>query len=91
MAGVVAGAGAGFHWMSLKTRRGSSETKGDLKEPRRNQRSPSPTSASAAPFGLVAGPAADVAACHGAFGSTSTGEKELRLAKVWEADDLIKV
>jgi hypothetical protein len=31
MAGVVAGAGAGFHWMSLKTRRGSSETKKDLK------------------------------------------------------------
>jgi hypothetical protein len=28
MAGVVAGAGMGFHWMSLGTRRGSSETKG---------------------------------------------------------------
>jgi hypothetical protein len=27
MAEVVAGAGAGFHWMSLKTQRGSSETK----------------------------------------------------------------
>jgi hypothetical protein len=58
MAGVVAGAGAGFHWMSLKTRRGSSETKRDLKELRRNQQSPPPTSARAAPFGLVAGPEA---------------------------------
>jgi hypothetical protein len=27
MAGVVAGAGARFHWMNLETRRGSSETK----------------------------------------------------------------
>jgi hypothetical protein len=27
MAGVVAGAGAGFHWMNLETRRGSSEIK----------------------------------------------------------------
>jgi hypothetical protein len=27
MVGVVAGAGAGFHWMNLETRRGSSETK----------------------------------------------------------------
>jgi hypothetical protein len=32
MAGVVTGAGAGFHWMSLKTRRGSSETKGNLEK-----------------------------------------------------------
>jgi hypothetical protein len=31
MAGVVAGAEAGFHRMSLKTQRGSSETKRDLK------------------------------------------------------------
>jgi hypothetical protein len=30
MAGVVAGAGAGFHWISLETQRGSSETKRDL-------------------------------------------------------------
>jgi hypothetical protein len=74
MAGVVAGAGAGFHWMSLKTRRGSSETKGDLKEPRRNQRSSPPTSASVASFGLVAGPAPVAAACHGTFGSTSIEE-----------------
>jgi hypothetical protein len=29
MAGVVAGAGAGFHWMSLEIRRRSSETKGN--------------------------------------------------------------
>jgi hypothetical protein len=60
------------------------------KEPRRNQRSPPPVSAGAAPFGLITGPAPIAAACHGAFGSTSTGEKELRLANAWEADDLMK-
>jgi hypothetical protein len=32
MAGVVAGAGAGFHWMNLETRIGSSETKGNLEK-----------------------------------------------------------
>jgi hypothetical protein len=32
MAGVVAGAGAGFHRMSLKTQRRSSGMKRDLKE-----------------------------------------------------------
>jgi hypothetical protein len=32
MAGVVAGAGAGFHWMSLETQRGSSETKENLEK-----------------------------------------------------------
>jgi hypothetical protein len=32
MAGVVAGAGARFHWMSLKTQRKSSGMKQDLKE-----------------------------------------------------------
>jgi hypothetical protein len=32
MAGVVADAGAGFHWMSLETRRRSSETKGNLEK-----------------------------------------------------------
>jgi hypothetical protein len=32
MAGVVAGAGAGFHWMSLKTQGKSSGLKKDLKE-----------------------------------------------------------
>jgi hypothetical protein len=31
MAGVVAGAGAGFHRISLKTQRSSSEMKKDLK------------------------------------------------------------
>jgi hypothetical protein len=30
MAGVVAGAGAGFHWISLKMQRGSSETERNL-------------------------------------------------------------
>jgi hypothetical protein len=32
MARVVAGAGAGFHWMSLGMRRGLSETKGNLEK-----------------------------------------------------------
>jgi hypothetical protein len=32
MAGVVVGAGAGFHWMSLKTQRRSSRMKTDLNE-----------------------------------------------------------
>jgi hypothetical protein len=90
MVGVVAGAGAGFHRMSLKPQRRLSGTRGDLKEPRRNQRSPPPASAGTASFGLVAGQMHVAAACHGAFGSTSTGEKKLRLAKAWEAEDLVK-
>jgi hypothetical protein len=32
MAGVVASAGAGFHWMSLETRKGSSEEEGNLEK-----------------------------------------------------------
>jgi hypothetical protein len=32
MAGVVAGAGAGFHWMRLETRRGSSTTEENLEK-----------------------------------------------------------
>jgi hypothetical protein len=32
MAGVVAGAGAEFHWMSLKTQKRSSGIKRDLKD-----------------------------------------------------------
>jgi hypothetical protein len=32
MDGVVVGARAGFRWMSLETRRRSSETKGNLKK-----------------------------------------------------------
>jgi hypothetical protein len=32
MAGDVVDAGAGFHWMNLETRRGSSETKGNLEK-----------------------------------------------------------
>jgi hypothetical protein len=32
MAGVVAGAGAGFHWMSLREQRKSSWMKQDLEE-----------------------------------------------------------
>jgi hypothetical protein len=90
MAGVVAGAEVGFHWMSLETQRRSPETKRDLKEPRRNQRSSPPTSASAASFGLVAGPAPVATACHGAFGSASAEEGKLGLAKAWKVEDLVK-
>jgi hypothetical protein len=32
MAGVTAGAGAGFHWMSLEAQRKLLETKRDLRE-----------------------------------------------------------
>jgi hypothetical protein len=64
----MAGAGAGFHWVSLETQRRSSETKEIWKELLRNRRSPPPVSACAAPFGLVASPAPVAAACHGAFG-----------------------
>jgi hypothetical protein len=32
MARVVAGAGAGFHWMSLETRKRSSEAEGNLEK-----------------------------------------------------------
>jgi hypothetical protein len=85
MAGVVAGAEVGFHRMSLKTQRGSLETKRDL-----NQRSPPLASASVAPFGLVASPVPVAAAYHVAFGSTSTEEGKLRLAKAWKAEDLVK-
>jgi hypothetical protein len=67
MAGVVAGAGAGFHWMSLKTQRGLSGMKRDLKEPRRN------TTLS----GLVGGPTPVAVVFHGALGSTSTEGKGL--------------
>jgi hypothetical protein len=64
--------------------------KRDLKEPQRNQRSSAPTSASAASFGLVAGPVPVAAACHGDFGSTSVEEGKLGLAKAWKAEDLVK-
>jgi hypothetical protein len=86
MAGVVAGAGAGFHRMSLKPQRRLSVTKRDL----RSQRSSPLASAGAAPFGLVIGPTPIAAACHGAFGSTSTGEKKLGLAKAWKIEDSVK-
>jgi hypothetical protein len=68
----VGGAEAGFDRMSLKTQRGSSETKRDLKRV------------------VVAGPTLVVAACHRAFGSTSTGGEKLRLTKAWKAGDLVK-
>jgi hypothetical protein len=69
----------------------SSGIKRDLKEPRRNQRSPPPASAGTAPFGLIIGPTPVAAVCHGVLGSTtSTGEKRLRLAKAWKIEDLVK-
>jgi hypothetical protein len=77
MADIVAGAWVGFHWTSLETQRRSSRIKDDLKRGlQRGQRSSPPTSASTAPFGLVAGPAPVASACHGAFGSTSIGEEK---------------
>jgi hypothetical protein len=76
--------------MRLKTRRGSSETKEDLKELRGNQCSPPPTGTSAAPFGLVPGPTPIAAACHEVFGSNSAEEGKLRLAEALKAEDLVK-
>jgi hypothetical protein len=81
MAGVVAGVGAGFHWMSLKTRRGSSETKGNLEKVKKKLTITTFGEPGAAPLGFVAGPAPVAAACHRVFGSTSAGERKFRLAK----------
>jgi hypothetical protein len=82
MAGVVAGAGAGFHWMSLKIQRGSSETKRNLEktvkgvDDQRLERAPARLpSASSLARRLLLLPAIEF------FGSTSAGEEKFRLAK----------
>jgi hypothetical protein len=43
-----------------------------------------------APFGLVVSPTPVAVVCHGALGSTSTGEKRLGLAKAWKIEGLVK-
>jgi hypothetical protein len=43
-----------------------------------------------APFGLVVGQTPVAAVCHGVLGSTSTGNRELGLAKAWKAENLAK-
>jgi hypothetical protein len=91
MAGVVAGAGVGFHWMSLKTQRGSSETRRYLEKNcketddhhlrRAPARLPSASSLALRLLLLLA---------MKFFGSTSTEGGKLRLAKAWKVEDLVK-
>jgi hypothetical protein len=76
--------------MPLKTRRGSSETKRDLE---RAIKKPTITTSDERQRGSLRPrrwPAPVAAACHEVFGSTSTGEEKLRLAKVWKVEDLVK-
>jgi hypothetical protein len=81
-AGFVAGAGAGFHWMRLKTRRESSATEENLEravkevDDHRLRRAPArlPLATSLARRMLLL-PAIEF------FGSTSAGEGKFRLAK----------
>jgi hypothetical protein len=82
MAGVVAGAGAGFHWMRLETRKGSSATEENLKKAVKEvddhclRRAPErlPSASSLARRQLLL-PAIEF------FGITSTGKGKFRLAK----------
>jgi hypothetical protein len=48
---------------------------------RRSHRSPPPASAGTASFGFVIGRTLVAAICHGVPGSTSSGNRELGLAK----------
>jgi hypothetical protein len=76
--------------MSLETQRGSSETKRDLG---RAVKKPTITTFGERPRGSLRPrrwPAPVAAACHEAFGSISTEEGKLRLAKAWKAEDLVK-
>jgi hypothetical protein len=91
MAGVVAGAGAGFHWIRLKVQRKSSGMKQDLKEGceeaddhhlrRAPARLPSASSLAGRLLPLLA---------MEFLGVLVLEEKELGLAKAWEAEDLVK-
>jgi hypothetical protein len=91
MAGVVAGAGAEFHRMSLKMQRKSSGMKQDLKESyeeaddhhlrRAPTRLPSASSLAGRLLPLLA---------MEFLGVLVLEEKELGLAKAWEAEDLVK-
>jgi hypothetical protein len=91
MAGVVAGAGAEFHQMSLKAQRKSSGMKQDLKEGceevddhhlrRALARLPSASSLAGHLLSLLA---------MKLLGVLVLGEKELGLAEAWKAGDLVK-
>jgi hypothetical protein len=91
MAGVVAGAGAGFHWMSLKAQRKSSGMRQDLKEGceevddhhlrRALVRLPSASSLAGRLLPLLA---------MKLLGVLVLREKELELAEAWEVEDLVK-
>jgi hypothetical protein len=91
MAGVVAGAGAGFHRISLKAERKSSGMRQDLKEDceeadnhhlrRAPARLPSASSLARRLLPLLSMEFLEVLVLE---------EKELGLAKAWEAEDLVK-
>jgi hypothetical protein len=91
MARVVAGAGAGFHWMSLKAQRKSSGMRQDLKEGceevddhhlrRALVRLPSASSLAGRLLPLLA---------MKLLGVLVLREKELELAEAWEVEDLVK-
>jgi hypothetical protein len=91
MAGVVAGAGAGFHWMSLRMQRKSSGMKKDLKEgceeanDHHLQRAPARLP-SASP---LAGRLLPLFATE-LLGVLVLGKEELELAEAWEVEDLVK-
>jgi hypothetical protein len=68
MAGVVAGAGAGFHWISLETQRGSSETKRNLERAVKKPTIATSDDRQCGSLRPLAGPTPVAAACHGAFG-----------------------
>jgi hypothetical protein len=91
MAGVVAGAGAGFHWISPKAQRKSSGMKKDLKEGceeaddhhfrRAPARLPSALSLAGRLLPLLAMEFLEVLVLE---------EKELGLTEAWKAEDLVK-
>jgi hypothetical protein len=91
MAGVVAEAGAGFHWISLKAQRKSLGMKQDLKEGceeaddhhlwRAPARLPSASSLAGRLLPLLAMEFLEVLVLE---------EKELGLAEAWKAEDLVK-
>jgi hypothetical protein len=89
MAGVVAGAGAGFHRISLKAQRKSSGMKQDLKEGCQEaddhhlRRAPARLPSASSLVGrMLAMEFLEVLVLE---------EKELGLAEAWKAEDLVKV
>jgi hypothetical protein len=91
MAGVVAGTGAGFHWMSLKAQRNSSGMRQDLKEDceeaddHRLRRAPARLPSTCSLAGRLL-PLLDMKF----LGLLVLEEKELGLAEAWKAEDLVK-